>query len=186
MRNSNSTGAYVCPLCVHVQMRLLCNLLCQCCHCHLGPNSINKYALQRDTHSVDEINILHTKHHLCFQQQTQTQSGSTVLISSLADVNASGGRFKWFIEGSLSQAISHEAEITDSHTYSSQAACLYSQPERRGRCRPGWRPGVEPASPTSVIKLGACGKDGLLGSSECADPEMKPWRSPSHRCSYRT
>lgn len=56
--------------CVYVQLRLLCNLLSQNYHCYLCPNSIN---MQRGTHSVDEINILHANHHLWFQLQTHTQ-----------------------------------------------------------------------------------------------------------------
>lgn len=99
----------MCPLTVCVcvwmcvQMRRSCNLLCQHCQCYLCPNSINKYALERDTHSADKINSLHTNHHLRFQQQTHTQRCLTVLISRFTDINMSGGQFKWFTESSLSQ-----------------------------------------------------------------------------------
>lgn len=48
-----------------------------------------------------------------------------------------------------------------------KTASLYSQLETREGRHSGWSPGVRPASPSSVIKPQACGKDGLLGSAEC-------------------
>lgn len=93
--------ARVCA-CVCVHIRLLCNLLSQYYQCNLRSNSINMNALQRDTHSVVEVNILQTNHHLWLQQQTRMQRCLTV-VDMMLHINTSGGQFKWFTEGSLSQ-----------------------------------------------------------------------------------
>lgn len=72
-------------------MRRFVILLHQCCQCYLCPDSINKYALQRDTHSVDDINTLRTNHHLWFQQQTHTH---TKMFDSV-DITLHRHRHEW-------------------------------------------------------------------------------------------
>lgn len=161
---------------------LLCNLLSQSHHCYLCPNSINMCALQQDTHSVDEINILYTPAITSGFTNTHTRC-LTALIRCFTRISMSGRQFKWFIEGfaptDLTKAKLHKhphagvKPDTQTHTtYSSKGSrSLQSAQEQRGmsfwmvsRC----------TSPTSVVKLQACGKDGLLGPAECPDLEMKP------------